>query len=64
MNPLLYTHPACLAHDPGAGHPESPQRLANVIDALQAGSFPTARMADRAAKQTARETGAASTILH
>jgi acetoin utilization deacetylase AcuC-like enzyme len=31
---LLYTHPACLAHDPGAGHPECPQRLANVIDAL------------------------------
>jgi acetoin utilization deacetylase AcuC-like enzyme len=39
MSLLLYTHPACLAHDPGAGHPESPQRLANVIDALQAG-FP------------------------
>ncbi|HEY2347065.1 MAG TPA: histone deacetylase family protein [Xanthomonadaceae bacterium] len=32
---LLFTHPACLEHDPGAGHPESPQRLANVIDALR-----------------------------
>jgi acetoin utilization deacetylase AcuC-like enzyme len=23
----LFTHPACLAHDPGAGHPETPARL-------------------------------------
>ena len=31
---LLYTHPACLAHDPGAGHPESPARLRAVLEAL------------------------------
>ncbi|MBS0212641.1 MAG: histone deacetylase family protein [Proteobacteria bacterium] len=31
---LLYTHPACLQHDPGAGHPECPPRLAHVLDAL------------------------------
>jgi acetoin utilization deacetylase AcuC-like enzyme len=31
---LLYTHPACLAHDPGKGHPESPARLRAVLDAL------------------------------
>ncbi|MBS0556310.1 MAG: histone deacetylase family protein [Proteobacteria bacterium] len=30
----LYTHPACLAHDPGAGHPESPARLRAVLQAL------------------------------
>lgn len=32
----FYTHPACLAHDPGAGHPECPARLAAVIEALKA----------------------------
>lgn len=30
----LYTHEACLAHQPGAGHPESPARLAVVLRAL------------------------------
>src|SRR5690348_10334470 len=30
----LYTHPACLQHDPGAGHPESPARLRAVLQAL------------------------------
>ncbi len=34
MSLLLFTHPACLRHDPGAGHPESPARLATVIDAI------------------------------
>ena len=32
----LYTHPACLAHDTGEGHPERPARLATVLDALAA----------------------------
>ena len=30
----LYTHPACLAHDPGPGHAESPARLRAVLQAL------------------------------
>lgn len=30
----LYTHPACLLHDPGPGHPESPARLRAVLEAL------------------------------
>ncbi len=34
MNLLAYTHPACLEHDPGPGHAESPHRLAVVLDAL------------------------------
>jgi acetoin utilization deacetylase AcuC-like enzyme len=34
MNVALYTHASCLAHDPGPGHPESPSRLAAVLDAL------------------------------
>jgi acetoin utilization deacetylase AcuC-like enzyme len=35
MNPLLFTHPSCLAHDTGAGHAESPPRLVAVLDALR-----------------------------
>ncbi|MBB1059239.1 histone deacetylase family protein [Marilutibacter spongiae] len=31
----IYTHPACLLHDPGAGHAEQPARLRSVIDALR-----------------------------
>lgn len=30
----LYTHPACLQHDPGAGHAEQPARLRAVLRAL------------------------------
>lgn len=30
----LYTHPACLEHDPGIGHPECPARLRAVLQAL------------------------------
>jgi acetoin utilization deacetylase AcuC-like enzyme len=30
----LYSHPACFAHDPGPGHPESPARLRAVLAAL------------------------------
>lgn len=30
----VYTHPACLEHDPGTGHPECPARLYSVIQAL------------------------------
>ncbi len=30
----LYTHPACLQHDTGPGHPESPARLRAVLEAL------------------------------
>jgi len=35
----LYTHPACLLHDPGAGHPESPARLEAVLAALDQDRF-------------------------
>lgn len=30
----IYTCPACLEHDPGMGHPESPARLRAVLEAL------------------------------
>ena len=36
---LLYTHPSCLAHDAGPGHPESPSRLQAVLDALASDRF-------------------------
>ncbi len=39
MRTLIYTHEACLAHRPGPGHPESPQRLVAVLDALRSDAF-------------------------
>ncbi|MDE2084567.1 MAG: histone deacetylase family protein [Xanthomonadaceae bacterium] len=30
----IYSHPSCLLHDPGPGHPEAPARLRAVLDAL------------------------------
>ena len=49
----VYTHPACLDHQPGAGHPECPARLEAVTGALRA-AFPDldwreAPQADRSA---------------
>lgn len=32
---IIFTHPACLAHDPGPEHPESPARLEAVLEALR-----------------------------
>ena len=32
---LVFTHPACLAHDTGPGHAERPERLVAVTDALR-----------------------------
>ena len=39
MTTLLFTHPACLDHDPGDYHPESPARLRAVLEALDAPEF-------------------------
>jgi acetoin utilization deacetylase AcuC-like enzyme len=39
MTTLLYTHPACLEHDPGRHHPESPARLQAVLEALDTPEF-------------------------
>jgi acetoin utilization deacetylase AcuC-like enzyme len=35
----IITHSDCLLHDPGAGHPENPQRLAGIMQALQASAI-------------------------
>ena len=39
MTTLLFSHSACLEHDPGRYHPESPARLRAVLDALAAAEF-------------------------
>lgn len=33
---IIFTHPACLAHDPGPQHPERPARLEAVLESLRA----------------------------
>ncbi len=49
---LVFTHAACLAHDPGAGHPECPARLGAVLEALR-GAFPA--LAWRDAPEASRQ---------
>ena len=39
MSVLLLSHIACLAHDPGEFHPECPDRLRAVLQALEAEEF-------------------------
>lgn len=39
MTTLVYSHAACLEHRPGPSHPESPERLKAVLNALQAPEF-------------------------
>ena len=39
MTTLLISHPACLAHDMGEGHPEQPDRLRAVERALESETF-------------------------
>jgi len=51
MTTLLYTHPACLEHDPGHYHPESPARLRAVLEALDRPEF--ARLDRREAPEAA-----------
>src|SRR5713101_2756688 len=51
MTTLLYTHPACLDHDPGDYHPESPARLRAVLEALDSPEF--ARLERREAPEAA-----------
>jgi acetoin utilization deacetylase AcuC-like enzyme len=35
----IFTHDDCLRHEPGSGHPESPQRLRSVLAALRSTEF-------------------------
>jgi acetoin utilization deacetylase AcuC-like enzyme len=43
MTTLLLTHPACIEHSAGLHHPESPERLKAVLEALEAPSFAALR---------------------
>ncbi len=47
----VFTHPACLQHDPGSAHPETPARLRAVLDRLQR----EPRVEVRAARPASRE---------
>lgn len=46
MTTLIYTHEACLAHRPGPHHPESPDRLLAVLEALRTPEFEKAQWRD------------------
>lgn len=39
MPTAFYTHPVCLQHDMGSWHPESPERLRAILEALEAEEF-------------------------
>ncbi len=51
MTTALYTHPDCLTHLTGPGHPERPERLAAILRALEGADF--ARLERRAAPEIA-----------
>jgi acetoin utilization deacetylase AcuC-like enzyme len=53
MTTLFFTHPACLDHDPGRHHPESPARLRAVLGALADSEF--ARLERREAPEATLE---------
>jgi len=53
MTTFLYTHAACLEHDPGQHHPEAPARLHAVLDALADPEF--ARLERREAPEATLE---------
>ena len=37
--PAVFTHPACLLHDPGRGHPETPERLRAVLERVRGAGY-------------------------
>lgn len=47
----VFTHPACLKHDPGSGHPETPARLRAVLDRLRAEPIAEVREAQPASRE-------------
>ena len=53
MTTLLYTHPVCLEHDTGFGHPECPARLTAILNVL--GTVPFAALEWRDAPEATIE---------
>lgn len=66
MTLLLYSHPACLQHDTGPGHPESPSRLSAVLRALHAAALPgvSERQAPRATREQLERVHSAAHVEH
>ncbi len=66
MATLILTHPACLEHDAGPGHPERPQRLLAIMEALAEDEFAalTRREAPRADRELLRLAHPESHIDH
>jgi acetoin utilization deacetylase AcuC-like enzyme len=54
MATALLTHPDCVLHEMGAGHPESPQRLKAILAALEASGL-VSRLTVREAPEAKRE---------
>jgi len=54
MATVLLTHPDCVLHEMGAGHPESPQRLRSILSAIEASGL-AASLDVREAPQATRE---------
>jgi acetoin utilization deacetylase AcuC-like enzyme len=50
----LFTHHACIGHDPGAGHPECPDRLRAVLRALEHPDF-TSLLREQAPQATHKQ---------
>ena len=46
MTTLLLSHPACLDHDTGTGHPERPDRIRAIMEALNEPRFAPLRRAE------------------
>jgi len=59
MTTALFTHPACLGHDPGRTHPEQPARLKAVLDALAAPEFAALQR-----RQAPRASAAQAALAH
>jgi len=54
MQTVLLTHPDCVLHEMGAGHPESPQRLKAILAAIE-GAGLAAHLDRREAPEATRE---------
>ncbi len=54
MTTALITHPACLGHENGAGHPECPDRLRVVLRALEGEAF-SSLLRERAPRATVEQ---------
>jgi acetoin utilization deacetylase AcuC-like enzyme len=54
MATALFTHPDCVLHEMGPGHPESPQRLRAILAAIEAAGL-VPRLALREAREARRE---------